>query len=205
MARHVGVDRQVAGDDVVEAMCPALHVGIEHAGRFALAGVDFRIEQIAHQHDALLRNEDGDIAGAVADAFLGQDEGEAAELERHAALEAEVGAYQFADLVDLVGLLALGELLALLHVEVAHLRLGGDEDRLVLAVLPGARGMIAGGVRGDEILHLLVGQLADLRQHLVGGAKVGVEHDDAVGRDDEARVARTAVVLHHVDTVGDGA
>ncbi len=98
--------------------------------------------------------------------------------------------------------LAFGELRAFLHEEIVHLPARRDVDRVILAVMPGAGGVIAGRVRGDQILHLLVGELADRRQDLIAGLEIGVEHQDAVGRDEEGRVRGAAVVDHGVDVVG---
>ena len=40
--------------------------------------------------------------------------------------------------------------------------------------------MVAGAMRGDQILNFLIGGLADERQGLVGAVDGEVEHDDAI-------------------------
>src|ERR671918_1841761 len=73
---NVGVHRKVSPHNVVEDLDPSFYVRIENARGLSLAGVNFSIEEVAHQHDAFLRNVDREIAGAVASTFRGELEGQ---------------------------------------------------------------------------------------------------------------------------------
>ena len=61
--------------------------------------MDLGVEQVAHQENAALRDVEGDVAGGMRAAFLGELEGEPAEAQRHRAFEGDVGQHQLGILV----------------------------------------------------------------------------------------------------------
>ena len=82
-----------------------------------------------------------------------------AELQRQRTVEADVGMHQLGALVSRElcrsGAAPLEKFGALLLIEVAHLLAGADDQRLVLAEVPGAGGMVAGRMRDHDIATFL--------------------------------------------------
>ena len=48
MTGNVGVHRKISRHDVIEDLQPTFDIGIKNSGGFALSGMDFGVEQIAH-------------------------------------------------------------------------------------------------------------------------------------------------------------
>ena len=142
MAGNISFYGQVARHDVIENLNPAFDVGIKNAGRLSLPGMNLGVQQIAHEHDAFLGDIDREIAGAVSTAFRRNLKGDAREVKRHRAVEADIGTNQFSSLISgvpwIVGIFPLVELFQLLHLKIVDLVLRGDVNGLVLAEVPGA-------------------------------------------------------------------
>ena len=140
-------------------------------------------------------------------AFFGHLERETAEAQRHRTVEQDVRLHEVGIVIRridrIVRSLARGEFFELLAGKSDGLAARRDHHRPILAEMPGAGRMIAGGMRDDVVADFLVGRAPDRGEHLIGGADVAVPDDDAFVGHDEHRIARPRRVLHDVDIVRD--
>src|SRR5215475_2456017 len=129
------------------------------------------VQQITHEHNALLGNVNRQIAGTMTATFRRNLKRQTTEVQRHITVETYVRRRQFSPFVArvpwIVGIFPLVKLLPLLHLKIVDLVFGGYVNGFILAKVPSARGMVACAVRGNQIFDLLVGELSYPGQGLV--------------------------------------
>ncbi len=166
-----------------------------------------RFEQIPQRKYALLRNVERYVAGRMRGALIGNLKRQTAKPKSKLTVENDawlnILRVAIGSVYGIGGVFAFVELHRLFFGHAFCLDARGDDHGRILAKMPSARRMIAGGMGNNDIADRLIRGAPNRSENLVGRSNVGIEDDNAFLGNNEDRIARSQRMLHDIHILGD--